>query len=138
MSLLTDIEPPVLADLCHALPFLGQLPPDLLQRIDTSALLAPSGATAEMRVDLESRLGCHIMTYRAFPLASSGHERLHLCRLLVPACLAPMQLGVLRRCEENCCEDGVVFVAYAKPLRLRELRHERTDGDNERDRPSSF
>ena len=73
-----------------------------------------------MRAELESRLRCHIMTYGAAPLASSGHERLHLCRLLVPACLAPAQLEELQHSENGCCAEGVVLVAYMKSLQLRE------------------
>jgi hypothetical protein len=110
----------MLEDLCQALPFLTQLQLDLLRSIDTTTFYLPNGAIAEMRADLESRLRCHIMTYRAVPPASTGHEGLHLCRLLVPACLAPAQLEELQHSEDACCEEGVVLVAYMKPLQLRE------------------
>jgi|GEM_PF-6602623 len=120
MSPLIDSDSSMLEDLCQSLPFLTQLPLDLLRSIDTTTLYVPNGAIAEMRAELESRLHCHIMTYRAVPLASSGHERLHLCRLLVPACLVPAQLEELQLSEEACRKEGVVLVAYMKPLQLRE------------------
>ena len=42
----------LLDDLCQALPFLKQIPPDLRQNIDTSTLYEPKGAIAEMRAEL--------------------------------------------------------------------------------------
>lgn len=120
MSPLIDSDSSMLEDLCRSLPFLTQLPLDLLRSIDTTTLYVPNGAIAVMRAELESRLPCHIMTYRAVPLASSGHERLHLCRLLVPACLAQAQLEELQLSEDACRKEGVVLVAYMKPLQLRE------------------
>ena len=120
MYQLIDSDSSMLEDLCQALPFLTQLPIDLLRNVETATFYVPNGAIAEMRAELESRLRCHIMTYRAVPLASSGHERLHLCRPLVPACLAPEQLEELQHSEDACLEEGVVLVAYMKPLQLRE------------------
>ena len=82
----------MLAELCRALPFLRQLPSDLLRGLDTSTLYVPTGAIAQMCVELEKKLGYHIVTYLSVPLLSKGHERLHLCRLLVPACLTSVQM----------------------------------------------
>lgn len=121
MSPLLDSDSALLDNLCQALPFLTQLPTDLLRSVDTTTLYVPSGAIAEMRTELDRKLRCHIMTYRAVPPAPSRHEKLHLCRLLVPACLAPAQLEELQRSEVACRDEGVVLVAYMKPLQLREL-----------------
>jgi hypothetical protein len=120
MNLLLNSDSAMLDDICQALPFLKQLPLDLLRGIDTTTLYIPGGALAEMRAELEDRLSCHIVTYRSVPPASSGHERLHLCRLLVPACLVPEQIEELQRSEAACRDEGVVFVAYLKPIQLRE------------------
>jgi hypothetical protein len=110
----------MLKDLCHALPFLTQLPIDLLRNIEIATLYVPNGAIAEMRAELESRLRCQIMTYQAVPLALSGDDRLHLCQLLVPACLISEQLEELQHIEDACREEGVVLVAYMKPLQLQD------------------
>jgi diadenosine tetraphosphate (Ap4A) HIT family hydrolase len=115
---------PTLTELCQALPFLNELPSELLQKLDTSTFHACGGIVAGTRVELEKELNCHVMTYRAAPPAPSGKGGLHLCRLLVPASLAPAQMELLQRAEAACRDEGVVFVAYDKPLRLRETGEE--------------
>ncbi|HEX2965090.1 MAG TPA: hypothetical protein VHO84_04870 [Syntrophorhabdaceae bacterium] len=107
-------------NLCEAIPFLRQLPPDLRRSIDTTTLYVPDRAIAETRAELEDKLGCHIMTYRTVPLVTSVHKGLHLCRLLVPASLTRTQLEEIEWAEGACRDKGVVFVAYMKPLQLRE------------------
>lgn len=120
MDSLPNSDSSKLADFCQAFPFLEQLPIALLHNIDTTTLYLPNEAIAKIRSELEARLNCHIVTYRAVPLASCGQERQHLCRLLVPASLVPAQMEELQRCEAACRDDGAVFVAYTKPLQLRE------------------
>ena len=110
----------ILEDLCQSLPFLTQLPVGLLRSLDTDTLYVPKGIVAEMREELEGKLSCYIMTYRAVPRESGGHGRLHLCRLLVPACPTNVQLEDLQRSEDACRREGVVLVAYRMPLQLRE------------------
>ena len=107
-------------ELCEALPFLKLIPLDLRRNIDTSTLYEPKGAIAEMRAELENILQCYVMTYRTVPLESSGEKKLLLCRLLVPACLDPDQLKKLKQNELTCHDEGIVLVAYKKPLQLRE------------------
>lgn len=119
MDLMPNSDSAKLADFCQAYPFLEELPPELLHSIDTTTYHLPDDATEKKLVELEARLNCHIMIYRAVPLASRGNERQHLCRLLVPACLDPEQLEELQRSEGACREDGAVFVAYMRPLQLR-------------------
>ena len=109
----------MLDEFCHTLPFLKQLPVELLMCLDTSTLYVPSGAIAKIRCELEQKLNYHIMTYRSVLPVLNEHEKLHLCRLLVPASLTLTEMKHVRQAEIACQNEGVVLVAYEKPLRLR-------------------
>jgi hypothetical protein len=111
----------MLNELSHALPFLKKIPSDLLEELDTSTLYIPYGMTAQVCIELEKQLNCHIMTYRSVPLVSNGQERPHLCRLLVAASLTSIQLELLQSAELACHNEDIVLVAYKKPLQLRKL-----------------
>ena len=110
----------ILDELCESLPFLRQLPDNLIQSLDTSTLYVPDRIVAEICTRFESRFRCHIMTYRTVPLETNRQEGRHLCRLLVPACITESQLEELKEGEVACRDKGVVFVAYTKPLQLRD------------------
>lgn len=73
-----------------------------------------------MRCELEQELNYHIMTYRSLLPALNDHEKLHLCRLLVPASLTSAEIKQIRQAERACQDAGVILVAYEKPLRLRD------------------
>jgi hypothetical protein len=109
----------MLAALCQTLPFLRQMPVELLTGLDTSTLYVPSGTIAQIRCKLEQQLNYHIVTYRAAPPVLNGQERLHLCQLLLPASLTSAEIEQIRQAEIACQDEGVVLVAYEKPLRLR-------------------
>lgn len=107
---------PSLSELFVTLPFLRELPSALLERLDTASLHSPEGDAARLRASLEKELGCHIATYRAGYPQSDG--RLHLCRLLAPASLTPARLKILQQAEAAFHKNGIVIVAYEKPLRI--------------------
>ncbi len=106
--------------LYEAFPFLGDLPPDVLDRIDERELLPPTGALARLRERLESELGAYVMVYGP-GAARSAPGNVHVCSVLAPARLNQVQLDRLKREEEAFRHLGVRLVAYAKPLSPRGL-----------------
>ena len=95
-------------------PILRVLSADLLARIDTSELLPGHGAHEATRRRLEASLDAYVVAYRArHPTLA-----LTLCRLIEPISLSPDEVAGVRAAEAQ--HPGVAFVAYVRPLRMRE------------------
>ena len=103
-----------LAELVHALPSLGHLPPEALERLDLTELRVPSGRVAAARTALERELGCHVMVYERSHSGTSELDALHLCRIAAAARLTPVQLDRLLAAEASLETERISFVAYER------------------------
>jgi len=100
----------------RAVPFLNAIPDDIWNGIDPGELLVPQGEIATAREELERELGAHVMTYRRGIFLKDVPAAHHLCGHLLPAALNGAQKKMLDAYESRFLDEGVSFVAYAKPL----------------------
>ncbi|HJR74755.1 MAG TPA: hypothetical protein VJ806_14090 [Luteimonas sp.] len=101
-----------LAELVDAIPSLGRLPPDALERLDITELRVPSGRVAEKRAAMERELGCHIVVYERTQSGPRMTGALHLCSIAAAARLTPQQLRQLLAAEAALELEHVSLVAY--------------------------
>lgn len=105
----------------EAVPWLHQLPDELLDELDYSEFLLPSGRLGEKREELERRFDAHAMTYRVDAGRRPRQGKRHLCAALEPASIDADGLEAIRSAEREFRSAGVRFVLYARPLCLRAL-----------------
>lgn len=100
----------------RAVPFLRAIPDDIWKGIHPGELIIPEGDSATARIGLENALGAHVMTYRREVFLKDVPASRHLCGHLLPASLNEAQKEMLDTYESRFVDEGVSFVAYAKPL----------------------
>lgn len=119
-----DSDPPEIRStkwlhLVAAIPWLVQLPPQIVAMVDLVELAVPVGRVADVRAGVEQQLGVYVMTYRHHGRPRTrGHRQ--LCELLMPAHLDAGALTTLSAAENLTQPADVVLCAYASPLRYRQ------------------
>lgn len=100
-----------LTALVREVPWLGELPQQVLGDLDLGELAVPRGAVATIRRGLERVLRVRVMTYRIPPPPPAGRE---LCQTQLVARLRLWQLVLMRLAERVVAGQGVVFCAYER------------------------
>lgn len=95
----------------------GWVPADVRPRLDLAELARLDRRGVDECRRLEQDLGAFVAAYRRQGHAPPPPGKEQLCSLFEAAPLAPAQLGRIEEAEARV--PGVVFVAYASPLRRR-------------------
>jgi hypothetical protein len=104
---------PALQPFLQRVPWLADLEPGLLDRLDRREWHLPSAAALARVRPLAEQAGVNLMFYRSSPDLVQGG----LCTVLETAELSERHHRELQRAEAE--DPGCAIVAYRRPLRLR-------------------
>lgn len=106
----------MLEELKEKINFLKEIPPELYYTINTHELLLPNDELNKIRIELEQKINCNVMTYK-LKGKSSGKQ---LCQIIKTAKLTLEQLNTLKEYESKTKILGASLCAYKKPISFQQ------------------
>lgn len=100
------------------IPLFRDLPDRIFYALDLTGFQTPDSVLLKLIEELEAKIKCYIVPYKANVFNLNCSIESHLCALLKGTNLNKKKLSVFWEYEAKTKQFGVTLVAYKKPFRL--------------------